>query len=77
MVGWYHRLDGDEFEWTLGVGDGQGGLECCGPWGREELDMTDLFRMDWLDLRAVQGLSRVFSDTTVQNLQFFGAQLSL
>ena len=41
MVGWYHRLDGDEFEWTLGVGDGQGGLECCGPWGREELDMTE------------------------------------
>ena len=35
------------------------------------------FKMDWLDLLAVQGLSRVFSNTTVQNLQFFGAQLSL
>ena len=35
------------------------------------------FRMDWLDLLAVQGLSRVFSDTTVQKHQFFGAQLSL
>ena len=34
------------------------------------------FRMDWLDLLAVQGLSRVFSNTTVQNHQFFGAQLS-
>ena len=35
------------------------------------------FRMDWLDLLAVQGLSRVFSNTTVQKHQFFGAQLSL
>ena len=35
------------------------------------------FRMDWLDLLAVQGLTRVFSNTTVQKHQFFGAQLSL
>ena len=35
------------------------------------------FRMDWLDLLAVQGLSRVFSNTTLQKHQFFGAQLSL
>ena len=35
------------------------------------------FQMDWLDLLAVQGLSRVFSNTTVQKHQFFGAQLSL
>ena len=35
------------------------------------------FRMDWLDLLAVQGLSRIFSNTTVQKHQFFGAQLSL
>ena len=35
------------------------------------------FRMDWLDLLAVQGLSRVFSNTTVEKHQFFGAQLSL
>ena len=33
MVGWYHRLDGHEFEQALGVGDGQGGLACCSPWG--------------------------------------------
>ena len=30
MVGWHHRLDGHWFGWTLGVGDGQGGLVCCG-----------------------------------------------
>ena len=39
MVGWHHQLSGDEFE-ALGVGDGQGGLVCCGPWGHEELDTT-------------------------------------
>ena len=39
MVGWQHRLDGHEFEQALGVGDGQGGLTCHGPWVRE-LDTT-------------------------------------
>ena len=33
MVGWHHRLDGHGFEQALGVGDGQGGLACCSPWG--------------------------------------------
>ena len=41
MAGWHHRLDGDEFEKALGVGDGQGGLACCRPWGHKELDMTE------------------------------------
>ena len=41
MAGWHHRLDGHEFECTPGVGDGQGGLACCGPWGRKELDTTE------------------------------------
>ena len=40
MVGWHHRLDGHGFGWTLGVGDGQGGLARCGSWGRKESDMT-------------------------------------
>ena len=34
MVGWHHRLDGHEFEQAPGVGDGQGSLACCSPWGR-------------------------------------------
>ena len=42
MAGWHHRLDGHEFEWTLGDGDGQGGLVCCGSWSDKELDMTEL-----------------------------------
>ena len=33
MVGWHHQLDGREFEQALGVGDGQGSLVCCSPWG--------------------------------------------
>ena len=41
MVGWHHRLNGHVFEWTLGVDNGQGGLVCCGSWGRKELDTTE------------------------------------
>ena len=40
MVGWHHRLDGHEFEQDPGLGDRQGGLLCCSPWGHKELDMT-------------------------------------
>ena len=36
MAGWHHQLDGHEFEWTPGVGDGQGGLACCYSWGCKE-----------------------------------------
>ena len=41
MAGWHHRLDGHEFEKAPGVGDGQGGLECCGSWGHKESDTTE------------------------------------
>ena len=41
MVGWHHQLNGDEFKQTPGVGDGQGGLACCGPWGHKESDTTE------------------------------------
>ena len=41
IAGWHHRLNGHEFEWTLGVGDGQGGLMCCNSWGCKELDTTE------------------------------------
>ena len=41
MVGWHHRLDGREFGWTLGVGDGQGGLACYSSWGCKESDMSE------------------------------------
>ena len=41
MVGWHHRLNGRESEQAPGVGDGQGGLACCGPWAHKESDMTE------------------------------------
>ena len=41
MVGWYHGLDGHEFEQIPGVGEGQGSLACCNPWGLKESDMTE------------------------------------
>ena len=40
MVGWYHRLNGREFEQAPGDSEGQGSLACCSPWGHKELDMT-------------------------------------
>ena len=45
MVGWHHRLNGHEFEWTPGVSDGQGGLGCCDSWDRKESDSTE--RLNW------------------------------
>ena len=48
MVGWHLRLSGHEFEQALGVGDGQGSLERCSPWGRKELDITE-----WLNNKKV------------------------
>ena len=41
MAGWHHWHDGRESEWTLGVGDGQGGLAFCGSWGHKESDTTE------------------------------------
>ena len=41
MVGWHHRLDGQEFQQALGVGDRQGSLACCGPWSCKESDTTE------------------------------------
>ena len=41
MVRWHHRLNGHEFEYALGVGDGQASLACCSSWDHKELDMTE------------------------------------
>ena len=40
MVGWHHQLNGHEFEQALGVGEGQGSLTHCSPWGHKESDTT-------------------------------------
>ena len=51
MAGWHHWLDGRESEWTLGVGDGQGGLACCDSWGRKESDTTE--QLNWTEYNSV------------------------
>ena len=48
MAGWHHWVDAHEFGWTLGVGDGQGGLACCDSWGRKELDTTE--QLNWANV---------------------------
>ena len=47
MAGWHHRLNGLEFQWTPGVGNGQGGLACCNSWGCKESDMTWVTELNW------------------------------
>jgi len=51
MAGWHHWLDGHEFEWTPGVGDGQGGLVRCDSWGRKESDTTE--RLNWTEIKII------------------------
>ena len=56
---WLHgiRLNAHEFEWTPGVGDGQGGLTCCSPWGGKESDMTEW--LNWTELNITHRLETV------------------
>jgi len=51
-VGWHHRHNGHGFGWTLGGGDGQGGLACYGSWVRKESDTTEW--LNWTELRVVK-----------------------
>ena len=61
MVGWHHRLNKREFEQALGVGDGQGSLACCSPWGHKESDMTE--QLNWTDYCT--SIAQVFLDSSV------------
>ena len=55
MVGWHHRLDEQELGWTPRVGDGEGGLVCCGSWGRRESDTTEW--LNWTELSYFLSIS--------------------
>ena len=73
MVGWYHRLNGHEFEQTPGIGDGQGGLACCSPWGRKESDTTERLNNNSANFRASSVVQLVknlpaMQETQVQSL---------
>ena len=54
MVRLHHWLNGHGFGWTPGIGDGQGGLVCCGPWGHKESDMTEW--LNWIEDAADKGI---------------------
>ena len=61
MVGWHHWLDGHECEQAQGVGDGQGSLACCSPWGCKETDMTEW--LNWLNSQIEKSLSSVLGNS--------------
>ena len=82
MAGWHHRFDGHEFEWTLGVGDGQGGLACCSSWGWKESDTTEW--LNWLNWMTVDVkklficlLSTPFILTTTKITLYFKTKVTL
>ena len=72
IAGWHHRLNGHGFGWTLGVGDGQGGLACCGSWGRKELDMPE--RLNWTELTSWQIHGKTME--TVRDFVFLGSKIT-
>ena len=49
LSGWHHQFDAHEFEWTMGVGDAQGGVACCDSWGPKKLDTSEL--PNWTELK--------------------------
>ena len=61
MAGWHHQVDGHEFEWPPGVGDGQRGLACCDSWGHKESGTTE--RLKWTELNWTINISyNIFKD---------------
>ena len=70
MAGWHHGLDRRESEWTLGVGDGQGGLACCDSWGHKASDMTE--RLDWTELILALGNISLPVMLCIQSMDSFG-----
>ena len=67
MVGWHHWLNGHGFGWTPGVGDGQGGLACCSPWGHKKSDTTE--PLNWTDDGGGEGGAA--TDSEVSSLTDF------
>ena len=61
MAGWHHRLNGHGFVWPPGVGDGQGGLACCSPWGLKESDTTE-----WLNWTELNFWTKYFEKLSAQ-----------
>ena len=65
IAGWYHWLNGQEFEKILGVGDGQGDLACCSPWGHKESGTTEW--LNWTELKD----NLIWASFSLENLTSF------
>ena len=65
MVGWHHQLDGHEFEQAPGVGDGQGSLACCNPWGHKEAETTEW--LNWTEFIVQKAIVRITAFTGHEN----------
>ena len=59
MVGWHHRLNGREFEQTLGDSEGQGSLECCSPWSHKESDISERLNNKYEEVEQIVGVFHV------------------
>ena len=70
MVGWHHRLNGHEFEQTLGVCDGQGRLVCCSPWGLSESNTTELLNWTALPRLGKRSFQMLFVQINSLSLSF-------
>ena len=66
MVGWHHQLIGHEFEQALGVGDRQGSLACCSPWGCKDSDITERLN-----------LTRNYTHILLKKVGYFGLFIHL
>ena len=75
MAGWHHRLDGHEFGWTPGVGDGQGGLACCDSWGHKESDTTDW--LNWTELISFSSLFKLPKSSSLSYSQVLTLPLNI
>ena len=79
MAGWHHWLDGHEFEWTPGVGDGQGGLAYCNSWGCKESDTTEW--LNWTEMNVSIAMSfpspHHSSNINLYRLCFYTYKISL
>ena len=78
MAGWHHWLNGCEFEWTPGVGDGQGGLACCDSWGCKESDTTE--QLNWTELvwvRDIDTETRETRNTLLKGTLVFYSNISI
>ena len=68
MVGWYHLLNGHEFEQTPGVGEGQGSLACCRPWGHKEPDTTEGLKSNNTDINKKLPVLMITSSNSSKKL---------